>query len=122
MWILERFIDPEARFHLIPPFSTAAYGTPFDNPEAKLRRSGTKSATEVVLKHTGVDHNEKLSGLARMAHLYEITPWMLPADWPAQQLGQIVRMAVQGCKPPEAKKCLIQAFDQLDEWYEKKSS
>lgn len=118
MWVYQRFVNPKARFHLIPPFTGAHYGTPFDIPEAQqFRRSGTQSATEVLLEQSVTRSDENLFLLARMAHLYEITPWRIPADRPAQQLGQGIKSATQEYKNSQAKDQLRQAFQYLDQWY-----
>lgn len=116
LWVLQRFIDPQARFHFVSPFSHIAHGTPFDTPEAVIRRSGARSATEVLLAQSGLEADERLGRLARMANLYEITPWRLPSDPRAQQLGQEL-MAAGRCAPSEISHCVAQAFRYLDTWY-----
>ena len=122
MWVFKRFIQPEARYHFIAPFSRIAFGTPFDIPEASIRRHGARSATEVLLEQHGLMQDERLHRLARMTHLYEITPWMLPADQAAQQLGEALRETSGQCAPPNVTPCVKRAFDYLDIWYAQGSS
>jgi hypothetical protein len=50
--------------------------------------------------------------LARMTHLYEITPWMLPADAAAEQLG-----AARQCAPETVALCAARARRYLYDWY-----
>lgn len=117
LWILRRFVDPQARFHFVAPFSHIAHGTPFDIAEATVRRSGTRSASEILLAQGSLRNDKQLKTLARMAHLYEITPWMLPADPRAQQLGQEVMAAAGQCERATVMICVERAFEYLDRWY-----
>lgn len=52
MWVYQRFIRPRAHYHFVEPFSRLSYGTPFDTPEATIRRHGTGSTTEVCRNNT----------------------------------------------------------------------
>jgi hypothetical protein len=117
LWVFRRFVEPQARFHFVPPFSRMAYGIPFDTPEAGLRRSATQSVTEILLAQNHLQANPQLALLARMTHLYEVTPWMRPADPAASQLGQELIMATGRCPLPEITPCVERAFHYLDAWY-----
>ena len=117
LWVLQRFVNPHARFHFIPPFSPIAYGKPFDIPEADIRRSGTQAATEVLLARNKLTTDSRLALLGRMAHLYEITRWMLPSDPYAHQLGQELVTAAGHCKPSDLSLCVEQGLRYLDTWY-----
>ena len=121
LWVLKRFVDPQARFHFVEPFSQIIYGKGFDVPEAETRRSGTESVTQVLLAQNGLERDPKLEALGRMAHLYEVSPWMLPSDRVAQQLGQGL---IEATKRPELSNMHEQseaAFSYLDEWYKSKT-
>ena len=117
MWVFQRFVQPKARYHFVEPFSRIAYGTPFDIPEASVRRRGIRSATEVLLEQHGLTRDERLQRLARMTHLYEIAPWMLPADPAAQQLGQELLETARRCAPAAVAPCAAHALRYLDGWY-----
>jgi hypothetical protein len=117
MWLYRRFIDPRAQFHFIPPFSTVRYGTPFDTPEAAIRRSGNRSVTELLVSQHGLGEDPRLQRLARMTHLYEITPWMGPSDPAAQELGEKLMAAAGQCQPARVAACVTRAFQYLDGWY-----
>jgi hypothetical protein len=117
LWVLQRFVDPKARLHFVPPFSHLAYGTPFDTPEATIRRSGAQSVTEVLLTQHRLDSDARLALLGRMTHLYEITPWLRPTDPAAYQLGQELLTATGTCEPHDVSRCVEQAFRYLDRWY-----
>jgi hypothetical protein len=117
MWVFRRFSDPSARFHFIEPFSQASYGTPFDTPEAELRRSATGSATEVLIALLDTESDEKLALLGRVGHIYEISPWMRPTDPTAYGLGQQI-VDAGDCGERLTSACVARAFEYLDRWYE----
>jgi hypothetical protein len=118
MWVLKRFVDPQARFHFVEPFSHIKYGQHFDTPESDTRRTGTEAVTQVLVARSGLANDPRLDLLSRMAHLYEISPWMLPSDRDAQQLGQQLREATEraGIANMEQETEAAMAF--LDRWYE----
>jgi hypothetical protein len=118
MWVLTRFVDPGARFHFVPPFQHLAYGVPFDVPEADIRRAGSLAATEVLLERLGPRGDGRLTALGRMAHLTEITPWMMPSDRDASELASRLRDAAGAqCGVRLKAACLDDVFDVLDAWY-----
>src|SRR3989442_1027444 len=79
MWVYQRFVDPDARFHFVRPFSPTPdrkmFGTAFDTPESEVRRTGTQSATEKLIVDRGLDKDPRLALVARLGHAWEITPW-----------------------------------------------
>jgi hypothetical protein len=117
LWIMKRFHNPRVHFHFVRPFASLAYGTPFDVPEAEIRRAGALAATEVLLQR--VDRSdEKLALLARAAHLSEITPWMLPSEPAATHLASEIRAATErACGNRLRASCLDELFAFLDDWY-----
>jgi hypothetical protein len=117
LWVLHRFVDPAARFYFIEPFSHVSVGHPVDMPEAEIRRSGTRSATEVLLASRGLQGDEKLARLGEMTHVYEITRWQLPARPREFALGEGLKAAVGPCPGKEVLPCVERSFRFLDEWY-----
>lgn len=119
MWVMRRFVEPQAKFYFIQPFEKIRYGKPFDLPEAEIRRHGIQSATEVLLNQQGLASDAKLSALARMTHLTEVTPWMLASDSEAGQLAEMVRNASeQTCGKALQGSCTEELFVFLDRWYQ----
>lgn len=117
MWVMRRHVDGEAKFHFIPPFEAIRYGRPFDLPEAEIRRHGLQSATEFLLAQRGLESDAKLTQLARMTHLNEITPWMLASDPEAGRLTEALRArADQACGKALSNGCMDQLFSFLDTW------
>ena len=117
LWVLRRYVDPEARFHFVEPFSHLRFGRPIDAPEAEVRRSGVRSATEVLLAAQGLLDDEKLRRLGEMTHLFEITRWRLPSEPEAFQLGQRLIDATGTCDPADVAPCVERGLRFLDAWY-----
>ena len=118
LWILKRFVDPQARFHYQPVFSRVTRGTPFDTPEAKIRRTGSKSATEVLLAEHLLNSDPRLAHLARMTHIVEITPWMAITDQEAHTLAGDLRQAMQPVDARNISAAAQRGFAWLDAWYD----
>ncbi|HWX19130.1 MAG TPA: chromate resistance protein ChrB domain-containing protein [Candidatus Binatia bacterium] len=115
-WVWQRFIDRRARFYFVRPFSRITRGIPFDTPEAKFRRSATRSATENILAEHGLDREPPLARLAHMTHLYEITPWSAGADEDAHRLHAELTKAVGNGTNDHAAKAMRAGFQWLDQW------
>lgn len=118
LWVMKRFERPAARFHFIAPFQALNNGTPFDVPEADIRRTGNRAATEVLLDRMPLEDDERLELLARTAHLTEVTAWMLPSDPAAADLARRLRDAASShCGERLRASCLDPLFGALDAWY-----
>lgn len=114
MWVLTRYVDPHAQFYFIEPFTDTSFGTPFDIPEADLRRRGALSATEVVLQHYELDDDARLHELGEMANLFEVNGWFKPVGEPrALALGNALIEECAGSSP-----CFECGLDYLDRWSE----
>jgi hypothetical protein len=117
LWVFRRFVEPQARFHFAAPFSHIVYGIPFDTPEAEVRRSATQSVTEILVTQNRLQADPELALLARMTYLYEVAPWMRPADPAASQLAQALITATGQCPLPDVTPCVERAFHYMDTWY-----
>jgi len=117
LWLLQRFVDPAARFHFVEPFSQVKLGIPIDIPEAQVRRSSSRSATEIFLEERGLEADPKLRALGEMTHLFEIARWRLPAHPMAHDLGLRLIEAVGECGPRNAGRCFSRGLSFLDDWY-----
>lgn len=118
LWIMKRFVDPEARFHFVPPFTAIRYGQPFDIPEAEIRRQGVSSATEILVSKQNLDTDEKIRRLSEMTHLAEVTPWLLPTDADAREMARALRRVTEeACGQALHPGCLDPPFNFLEAWY-----
>ncbi len=116
LWLVKRFIDPDARFALLPPFTRTPYGQPLDVPEAEIRRSGAKAAAEVAIERHSLDSDPALQRLGAIATHFEIHSWAAPpAD--ARELGTVLREQAEQCGPKPDERCLDPLFATLDAWY-----
>src|SRR5437879_3204095 len=61
IWVMKRFVDHEAQFYFIEPFDKVKFGTPFDMPEAEIRRHGLQSATEFLVSQRNLKGTARLS-------------------------------------------------------------
>lgn len=117
IWLTKRYVDQDAVFHFIEPFEKIKFGTPFDVPEASVRRSGTQSATQVVLANTGLK-DKKLEALARVTAMTEVSPWMLSTDVSAGLLAERMRKRADStCGRNLTNGCLPALMQDLDDWY-----
>jgi len=118
LWATRRFVDPEARFRYVEPFSPVVYGQPIDLPEAEVRRSATVSATETLLEERDLLSDAKLRRLADTTHLFEIARWRLPSDPAAFRLGTGLISAIGDCGDDDVAPCFERGFRYLDDWYD----
>ncbi len=123
IWVWKRFVKPEATFYFIDPFEKVRYGQAFDVPEATVRRSGTESATETLLKNSRLASNPKLARLAGMTHLTEITPWMISSNVDASLLADhLHEVTASECGQTLDNACLPGLLSDLDHWYQSEPS
>lgn len=118
MWVLRRFVDPEAQFHFIEPYTHFRFGTAFDMPEAEVRRSASRSVTEVLLSQHIIAMTPKLDLLGRMANLYEVAQWMRPSDPQADALGKRLLDSIASCDGTLDTVCGEKGLKFLEQWYE----
>jgi hypothetical protein len=115
MWVLKRYVDPDARFYFISPFTTARFGTPFDLPEAEARRTGSQSATEMLIARAGRATDPALARLGAVAHHFEIMPWTAPSSEDELGIGLELQGRARACMPARME-CVEQMFKLLDGW------
>jgi len=71
MWLLKRFVDPQAEFTLVPKGSMISKGIPFDVPSAQFKRSHSQSTFESILQNQRLN-DERLVHIGRIIHDIEI--------------------------------------------------
>ena len=74
LWLLKRFVDPQAEFSLVSKGSTINNGIPLDVPSAIFKRSHTQSTFESILKNQGIN-DEQLIYIGKIIHDIEINTW-----------------------------------------------
>ena len=74
IWLIKRFIAPDAEIRFFPHGKKITSGIPFDIPDAKFRRYATKSTYEILLEHYRLS-SPKLKYIGRIIHDIEINTW-----------------------------------------------
>ncbi|WP_461393535.1 chromate resistance protein ChrB domain-containing protein [Deferrisoma sp.] len=74
VWLIKRFIAPEAEIRIIPRGGALAGGIPFDVPAAKFKRYATRSTYATLLEHYGVD-DPVAERIRQIIHDIEINTW-----------------------------------------------
>ena len=74
MWLLKRFVAPQAEFTLVSKDSIISDGIPFDVPSAQFKRSHSQSAFESILQNQGLN-DERLIYIGKIIHDIEINTW-----------------------------------------------
>jgi hypothetical protein len=74
IWLINRFIDPNARIIFYPKNSEMKEGILFDTPEAKFRRYFNMSTFESLLEHYKIK-DPNLIYIGRIIHDIEINTW-----------------------------------------------
>jgi hypothetical protein len=115
IWLTSRFIDSAARFHFVEPMSRIPYGTPFDVPEADIRRSTTRSTFEVLLDRSGKSSDPALRRLARFCHATEVQPWRIDPGGEDGELARALTARLGEC--PALGACLDRGLAWFDETY-----
>jgi hypothetical protein len=78
IWLIKKFVDKDAVFRFFPKGETIHTGTPFDTPDAQLRRYHNRSTFESILLRYGLV-DEKLVYVGRIMHDVEINIWQKKA-------------------------------------------
>lgn len=120
VWLMKRFVDPGASFHLVEPMSRVAYGTPFDLPEAEIRRHPNRSTFEVLLERTGRAGEPAMQALARMCYVTEIRPWALASAEAERRLAEALAARLGDCR--DLRACLDAGLAWFDEVYARLSA
>ncbi len=115
IWLMRRFVNPQARFHFVEPMSLVSFGTPFDLPEAQIRRSQNGSAFDAALERAGRQDDPAMRPLARLCYMTEIRPWGLASDDEARRLAERLAGRLEGCADLDV--CLDAGLAWFDEVY-----
>ncbi len=113
IWLMTRYVNPAARFHFIEPMSSVTYGTPFDLPEAQIRRHNGLSTFEVVLERAGRQDDPAMSSLAKFCHLMEVRPWAMSSAPAEKALADSLAARLGECR--DLRICLDAGLSWFDE-------
>lgn len=80
LWLIKRFVDPQATFIIRNASTPLGEGIKFDVPEAKLRRYHNRSTFEYILYVYDIE-DQTLDYIGKLIHDIEINTWQEKA-WP----------------------------------------
>ncbi len=118
MWLLKRFVDPQAEFTLVSKGSMINNGIPFDLPSAQFKRSHSRSTFESILQDQGLN-DERLIYIGKIIHDIEINTWKTKKlkETPTVQneLWEIID------QEQDEQKTIHKAMEFFDKIYQKKA-
>lgn len=115
-WLIKKFINKNAEFKFFPKGELVTEGTPFDTPDAELRRKNNMSTYEVILKKYKVT-DPILIEIGKIVHEVEITYWGDTSKI-SKETGKKIMNIISGTKKDE-QKCFEESFKVFDDLYEK---
>ena len=74
IWLIKRFIDPQAQIRLYPKGELIDEGIPFDTPDARFRRYHNASTYETLLRHYKI-MDKLLARIGDIVHDIEVNIW-----------------------------------------------
>lgn len=74
IWLIKRFIEPQAEIKFFPKGEPITEGVPFDTPDARFRRSHNMSTYETLLHHYRLE-DPGLAFIGKIIHDIEVNVW-----------------------------------------------
>jgi len=116
IWLMQRYVDQRARFHFIEPMSSIGFGTPFDLPEAEIRRYHNRSTFQVLLERTDKASDPAMQRLAEFCYVMEIHPWAVGSQ--SELLGLVDSYSERLGSCTTLDRCVDEGLAWFDETYE----
>lgn len=111
VWLIERHIEPGARFQFFSPDAAPPPGVLLDTPDAPIRRTHNRSAFGNLALHHGVQ-DAKVRYIARLIHDIEINTWRRKALSETREIeARLVALTADGAPDAVVRAC----FDFFDE-------
>jgi len=113
-WLIRRFLDPAARFAVVPAGTPVeeVTGTGFDVPGGRWQRTHDRCTSEHVLAEIGPTAPE-VAGIVSMVRQLELASWLSPPDSPAGRLRSAFLQIERTAQDPN--RCLEKAFGYMDQ-------
>lgn len=113
LWLIKRFVDPEAQFLFLTNEVAVLPGTPVDMPQGEYRRYASMSCYESVLQRHPVD-DPALARIGRIIRELELNFWGDRRVAGAADLEREIRQILQA-HPNDPAACLPPAFELFDQ-------
>jgi hypothetical protein len=112
-WVIHRYVEPQATFEFYAEGELPKGVTPFDLPEAALRRDARRAALEVLIEREHLS-DPFVGDLARWVHDAEIRAWARAADSPSVEFERRVMTPILAAPdPPSALHACFAVLDTL---------
>jgi hypothetical protein len=113
IWLIKRHVDSKAVFRFLPKGTPVTEGTPFDTPDAKLRRYAAFATYESILKEYKITDRAAVE-IGAMIHEIEINQWARKSTAESIEVeGRVRQMIAAGNNPEELVERTLAYFDQL---------
>lgn len=96
-WLIKRFVDSQAQFEFFPKGEIITEGTPFDTPEAQLRRKDNMSAFECIVNKYQIE-DPGVKQIAQIIHDIEINYWGKKLRAESEELDKMIRDIISSSK------------------------
>lgn len=113
-WLIKRFVDADAEFKFYPKGEFIAEGTPFDTPDAELRRRQGESTFECIINKYNIK-DPRLIEIGKLIHEIEINYWGSDFSPKGKELNDKINKIITENNQPEKK--IKEAFIIMDELY-----
>ncbi len=111
-WLIQHAVDPKAEFRFYPKGELILEGTPFDTPDAELRRKSNMSTFESILQHYEIT-DPALNEIGRIIHDVEVNYWSQKARQDSTTVGADIREIINSSENPDI--CIERCFDYFDQ-------
>lgn len=74
IWLIKRFVDPNAEIKFYPKGDAITEGIPFDTPDAKFRRYHNASTYETLRRHYKINQPRCIY-ISKIVHDIEVNTW-----------------------------------------------
>jgi hypothetical protein len=115
-WLIKRFVDKDAVFRFFPTGETLKIGTPFDTPDAELRRYHNRSTFQTILARYQLK-DPKLLYIARIVHDIEINVWDKKAMPETKSVQEMVNGIIRNARSNE--EVIAKSIELFDALYDK---
>ena len=116
MWLIKRYVSPNAEIRLIPVDTSPASGTAFDIPQARYRRTHRESTFESLLRDYPIN-DPFVEKIGQLMHDIEINLWR-PKRFPESITIEAATKAIaEGYADHQIPvTCFVPLFDHIYTW------
>lgn len=110
IWLIKRFISPNAKIRFYPKGDIIDEGIPFDTPDADFRRYHSNSTFETIKQHYQIV-DQSVDYIGRIIHDIEINVW-------EKKLMPETHQVIRELRPTMIEESPIDAVTQCQSYFE----